>query len=371
MNIFSNGYQLCKNRLSELKRIFSSLHFILLMALLVVIVGGICLFSTFNQEEKSYELTGVAMGSYVKQTVYSNNGQAICDEAMRQIMKLENFISWDKKGSDISNLNQTAGGIGWTDVNDTTLSILSSCKNMYEKSNGAFDPTMLSVSSLWNFRDQNHHVPLVSEVSEALKHVNGKALQINSDLNRVKIFDRGVGVDLTPVENGGACKIAVESYRKLKADRAIVAVGGSIGVYGSKKNGKPWNVALKNPFDNSEANKSFAILKVNSGFVTTVGLYDQSFTENEILYHSILDPRTGYPVNSNVVSASVWHDDGVIADMLSRLCFVLDSNSLLNLLSDFNAKAVIVKNDKSVYVSKEIQELLVITDKAFFLGTLD
>ena len=111
-----------------------NMHVVLSFVLLFVVTLGVIFFFGFYGGDKSYELTNTVMGSYVKQTVYSNDGQAICDEAIKQVAKLENCLSNRKRGSEINNLNSNAGGIGWTNMNDTTLSILLLCKDVYEKS---------------------------------------------------------------------------------------------------------------------------------------------------------------------------------------------------------------------------------------------
>lgn len=342
-----------------------NMHVVLSFVLLFVVTLGVIFFFGFYGGDKSYELTNTVMGSYVKQTVYSNDGQAICDEAIKQVAKLENCLSNRKRGSEINNLNSNAGGIGWTNMNDTTLSILLLCKDVYEKSEGAYDPTMFELYSLWGFDTKNLRVPSDGEIRSTLKKVNGSSLKINADVNRAKIFDRGIGVDLRGVQKGAACQVATKVYQKLKASAAIISIGDVVGVHGTKRDGKPWNIAIRDQMSGDDKNKSFAAIKIKEGFVSSVGINDDSFTKNEKTYVGVLDSRTGYPVDGELASVSVWHIDGTVSNALANACFVLGKDKALSLLEKYNAQAVFVYKNKTCFVTGGIDKNFVLTDSSY------
>lgn len=342
-----------------------NMHIVLSIVLLFFVTLVLIFFFMFYGDDKSYELTNVAMGTYVKQTVYSKDGQAICDETIKQVAKLENCLSCRKRGSEINSLNSNAGGIGWVDVNDTTLSILLSCKDVYEKSEGAYDPTMFELYSFWGFDTKSPRVPSDGEIKSALKKVNGDVLKINADVNRAKIFERGVGVDLRGVQRGAACQLAIKVYQRLKANAAIISIGDVVGVYGTKKDGKPWNIALRDQLSSEDKNKSFAAIKMKEGFVSSVGINNDSFTKNEKTYVGVLDPHTGYPVDGDMVSVSVWHKDGVLANALANACFVMGKDKAISLLEKYNAQAIFVYKDKTCFVTSNMDENFVLTDSSY------
>ena len=364
MNFFKKFFKQDKVDQFNRKAKQVNMHIVLSIVLLFFVTLVLIFFFMFYGDDKSYELTNVAMGTYVKQTVYSKDGQAICDETIKQVAKLESCLSCRKRGSEINSLNSNAGGIGWVDVNDTTLSILLSCKDVYEKSEGAYDPTMFELYSLWGFDTKSPRVPSDGEIKSALKKVNGDVLKINADVNRAKIFERGVGVDLRGVQRGAACQLAIKVYQRLKANAAIISIGDVVGVYGTKKDGKPWNIALRDQLSSEDKNKSFAAIKMKEGFVSSVGIND-SFTKNEKTYVGVLDPHTGYPVDGDMVSVSVWHKDGVLANALANACFVMGKDKAISLLEKYNAQAIFVYKDKTCFVTSNMDENFVLTDSSY------
>ena len=104
------------------------------------------------------EATGYAMGSYVLQTVCGPGTQEAADTALQEATALENRISWRVEGSDIARLNDEAGS-EWVDIDPQTASLLEMCLQVAEASGGMFDPTILPVSTLWNFDQPEEFSP--------------------------------------------------------------------------------------------------------------------------------------------------------------------------------------------------------------------
>ena len=135
-------------------------------------------------------------------------------------------------------------------------------------------------------------------------------------------------LDLGSVGKGAACDAAVAAYKEAGVDRAVVAVGGSVGVWGEKPFGQLWNIAVRDP----DSEGSLGTLSVPSGFLSTSGSYEKQFEEDGVTYHHILDPKTGYPAESGLVGVTIWSDSGVLSDALSTACFVLGMEESLPLL---------------------------------------
>lgn len=102
-------------------------------------------------------------------------------------------------------------------------------------------------------------------------------------------------------------------------------------------------------------------LDIHSGFVSTSGLYEKYFEQDGKLYHHILDPGTGYPVDNDLVSVTVVCDSGALSDMLSTACFVLGWEGSQELLTHYNAGAVFIYKNKDVAVTENLKDRLTIT----------
>ncbi len=123
---------------------------ILSAVLFLLAAAVIFLWTKYRQRASRYQCTNYAMGTYVQQTVYGKNAQTAAAAAAQSIGSLEDLISWRIDGSDVAKLNQSAGTV-WTSINRKTAQLLQTSLRVASDSDGAFDPTILPVSSLWDF----------------------------------------------------------------------------------------------------------------------------------------------------------------------------------------------------------------------------
>lgn len=316
-------------------------------------------------------LTTFAMGSYVNQTVYGMPPytQDIMAECAAEITRDESGISWRVPDGIVADINKAAGkrsvetGGNYYDVMELMVSLA-------EASGGAFDPTIGPVSQLWDF-DRNPHLPEKEELERALELVDYHQMEVLStdtvkgyQKKTVSLQKEGMALDLGAVGKGFACDSAVAYFENIQEQEertpiktlraAVVAVGGSIGVFGNKPDGSPWVIAIRDPYgDDTMGNVS-----IDKGFVSTSGSYEKQFSENGKIYHHILDPRTGYPAESGLVSVTVWApDSGALSDGLSTACFVLGLQDSLPLLEQFGAEGVFITEKDEVYVTDGLRDV--------------
>lgn len=147
---------------------------------------------------------------------------------------------------------------------------------------------------------------------------------------------------------------------------AIVSVGGSILVYGKKPDGEKWTVAIQDP--RGPDGEYMGVLSLDdTTVVSTSGDYEKYFMENGKRYHHILDPHTGYPAESGLISVTVVCENGLLSDGLSTACFVLGKERGLKLLEEYGAEGVIIDKDKKVTVTDGLQKQLTILNDSYKL----
>ena len=339
------------------------LLFAVLIAVIAVLAG---IFMKSTQKPQSYECTNYAMGTYVQQTVYGKNAQQAAKAAAQKIGELENLISWRLSDSDISKLNQ-ASGSDWISIDSRTAAILQKSLDVAEKSNGALDPTILPISSLWDFGGENQHLPSKEEIQKYLKYVNYHDLRVNMQESTASLKMHYMAVDLGAVGKGAACDEAVTAYKQAGADSGIIAVGGSIGVFGTKEDGTPWNIAVRDPHSTEAQSTSLGAIDLRSGYVSTSGTYEKHFTKDGVTYHHLLNPKTGYPENNGLVSVTVVCDNGALSDALSTACFVLGREKGTELLKKYNAGGIFITTDNKVYVTQNMESTFKLSDQKYSL----
>lgn len=342
------------------------LYIILFSILVAIIVTVLALYDRIDRKEKSFESASTAMGTYVQQTVYGKNAENAANAAMVDINNFEKLISWRIDSSEIAKINANSGK-DWIDLSDRTMDLLIKGIDVSKRSDGAYDLTILPISRLWDFGGENQRVPSITEIESNLPLVDYSNLRVNEDVKRAKLTEENSGVDLGSSGKGAACDVAIEAYKNNGAEYGIIAVGGSVGVYGTKSNKTPWKIAIRDPFKGMEQSDGMAVVKIKDGFISTSGSYEKNFEKDGITYHHIIDPKTGYPVETDLVSVSVLHSNGAISDLLSTACYVLGREESTQLLEYYGAQAIFIDKYKNVFATEGIRNDVIITNEEFNL----
>ncbi len=337
---------------------------VLLSAVLIVIILSLTvIWVKFGQRAQKYECTNFAMNTYVQQTVYGSKRVEAATAAAKSVGALEDLISCTIDGSDIAKLN-AASGSDWVQLDPKTIAILETGLDVAKKSDGAFEPTILPISSLWNFGGENQHVPSDDDIKKYIKFVNYNDLRIDKQNNSASLKFHYMAVDLGAIAEGAACDEAVAAYRDAGADCGIVAVGNSTGVYGTKADKTAWNIAVRDSGTGAQAD-TVGTVDLTSGFISTSGIHEKSFTENGISYYPLLNPKTGRPENNGLISVTVACNNGALSDALSAACFILGREKGMELLKKYNADGIFIDQGNKVYVSENLKDSFKIVNKQY------
>lgn len=279
-----------------------------------------------------------AMNTYVSAEIEGKDSASASSEITDIINNLDkNVLSRTSESSVIFKLNQT----GCADLDENTEDYFLQLADVSKQSGGAFDFTLGAISDLWKF-SSTPSIPDSALLSDALSHTGyGKVVLTE---NKVSLSDRSAVVDFGASGKGIALDEVKKHLDSKEIDRAVVSVGGSILLYGDGK----FTVGVKNPVAGSDG---FAMtLKIPAGCVSTSGNYEQFFEHNGKIYHHLLDPKTGYPVNNGIVSATVISESGILSDALSTACFVLGIEKGYELAEKFGATVIFITDDNVIHV---------------------
>ncbi|HIS67992.1 MAG TPA: FAD:protein FMN transferase [Candidatus Gallacutalibacter stercoravium] len=346
--------------------ILLALGLAVLAAILVWAIGGV------GQQETPYTSTSVAMGTYVQQTIYGDQGEEAAAQAVQAISGLEDKISWRIEDSDVARLNEAAGS-DWIQVDEETVSLLSLCLDVAEKSNGAFDPTILPLSALWDFGGDNQQLPSEEQIEEFRSYVNWQNLRIDTENQEASLKNRLNALDLGAAGKGAACDAAIDAYKQAGVNSAVVSVGGSVGLLGMPSGKNSWAVAVRDPLTALEDGQSTSLgtLSLQEGYLSTSGIYERYFEQDGVFYHHILDPKTGYPVENDLASVTVVCQNGALSDILSTACFVLGREEGAALLAEYGASGLFVTKDRHVYITPGLAESFTLEAQDYTVVTLE
>lgn len=321
--------------MKDKKKILSVAGAVLCVALVLALYFFI---SDRNARFEMSEKNTVAMGTIVTQKLYGDSTAKEIDKITAIINGLEQEISCHEETSLVSRLNS-----GEELASAGVASIIRQCNEISSLSGGVFDVSVGGLVKLWSIGEPSQKIPTESEIARELEKVSYKGISLQGDTISLP---EGAAVDLGAVGKGAACDNVMAYLRKSNIKGAVVSVGGSILAYGSyNKAGDKWQIAVRHPRSESDY---LGIISLSEGFVSTSGDYERYFEENGVRYHHILDATTGYPAQSDIISATVVCDSGVLSDALSTACFILGEEKSKPLLEKYSASAVFVDRDMNV-----------------------
>ena len=308
------------------------------------------LFSLFGCASRAYRTSRLyKMGTYCSFTLagsFAEDGDAM-SVLSPLVGETEALLSHRMTGSFPERL-LAEGTLTVTD--ERLLSALRLAEALCKRTGGLFSVSVLPLTSLWNFDAEDPAPPAAEAIAEALAAcgtltVAGDAVTLSSG-----------GIDLGAMGKGYAADVCADALRE-RGESGLVAIGGSIAAVG-EKDGTPWQIGVRNPLSSSQ-NDTLGTLALTDSFVSTSGSYEKTFTYEGVSYHHILDPRTGMPAESDLVSVTVVAESGVLSDLLSTACFLVGSERAFSLASLYGATVVAVTKEGELLVDEELKDVFV------------
>lgn len=301
-----------------------------------------------------YEMESFCMGTVISQRVYGEKAEIAVMKVEEEIKRLETLMSFFLESSEITRLNNAAGKHE-VELGCEALYVLNRAKYFSEMCDGTFDVTIGPVAKLWGIFTDHAKVPSKEEIDKALSFTGYKDITINNELGTAKLERVGESVDLGAIAKGYAADRAIEIYKQHGIESAFINLGGNVMVLGNKPEGSPWMIGIQNPL--LQRGQCLGVVKAVNKTIVTSGDYVRYFEKDNVKYHHILDPRTGYPANSGLISTTIVSEKSIGADALSTAIFILgleEGMKLINSIKDM--EAIFVTKDKEIYVTEGLKE---------------
>jgi len=191
------------------------------------------------------------------------------------------------------------------------IRLIELSQRLAAQSDDLFNPALGHLIRLWGFHSDELPAggPPPREAIEAWLAERPRMEDVTVDGDLVRSSNPAVMLDFGAIAKGYAVDLAVERLRARGVANALVNAGGGMTALGQRE-GRPWRVGVRHP----QGGGVLAALELHDGeSVHTSGNYERYSEHEGIRYGHLIDPRTGYP-GRQIVSATVIHDDGAVAD---------------------------------------------------------
>lgn len=297
--------------------------------------------------------TFFAMDTAMDFTVYGD--AALLDEAETLIGSLEEQVSVTDEHSDIYAIDHTGSG----SLSGNAAELMEQALELCRRTGGALDISVYPIVRAWGFTTGSYQVPDEETIQSLLPLVDYTQIQYDAATGVVTLPE-GMEIDLGSVAKGYAGQLAAQMLREHGVQSALLNLGGNVQTVGAKPDGSPWQIGIKDP----QGEDAMMVLSVEDQAVVTSGGYERYFEQDGQTYWHIMDPSTGHPADSGLLSVTIVGKQGIICDGLSTSLFVMGLEKAADLWAqsgDF--EAVFVTASGEVYITEGLQDRFALTEQ--------
>ncbi len=326
------------------------------LAVFVMLMMIGCAASKAQTETRTAAGMDFVMNTWVEQRWYGKNAQQTYDEILSALKELEGKLSLYEENSEISRLNSAAGQYPVALSHDT-YQFLRQAVDYCAQAQGLFDITIAPLTLAWNVTGESPRIPSEEEIQQAQRLVDYRRIIFDDANETAMLADAGMRIDLGGIAKGMSAAL-MRQYAIKNNAQGYLSLGGNMMVQGKKPDGSDYVIGVRDP--RGDVSEYIASLALNGMTMATTGDYERYFEQDGVRYHHIIDPFTGYPSTTDLISVTVVSEDGTLADYLSTLIFMRGSAALGEYLDRDDCMVLAVTKDFEVYASKPLQTRLTV-----------
>jgi thiamine biosynthesis lipoprotein len=263
----------------------------------------------------------------------------------QEFRRLDRIFNFYDEESEISRINKAFNMP--VKVSAELIEVLELSKEINKTTDGYFDVSGGAIYDFWKSLIKNEKIyffPSREKIAELKQCCGIDNLEINQEAKTILIKKEGVKIDLGAIAKGYMVDKAAEKLKQEGITSAIINAGGDIYCLGKNIN-KPWRVGVKNPYARGIIEKEDIV----NGAIATSGGYEQFFEFSGRKFSHLIDIKSGFPVDNDILSVSVLAQNCALADSLATAFSVMNVEAIRNFFknNDYNVKAfVIVQKDQ-------------------------
>ncbi len=305
------------------------------LSLIIICAAAAVFAAIITHESESSDDWRFSLDFFAMDTVVSVKSQSNITNDIKDIFKnYQNALDRSSKNGEAYILNSKKS----ITASDTLCRTVRDTLKLNDEYGSLTDITIGRLTSLWNVTSDNPSVPKEAEIKAALETTGTD----NIDINGSEItLENGAALDFGAVGKGTALDACLEYLKENNCKKTCISTGSSILLYGGKS-----KVSISDPDGGVLADVSAV-----QGFLSTSGGYERFFEADGITYCHIIDPRTGWPAETDLTTVTVFSDSGIESDFLSTMIFLDGSENIEKYLHSDKYKVFAADDNKRLYVS--------------------
>lgn len=279
---------------------------------------------------KSHTLS--LMGTDITLLIDSEHADQLISDCVKRLHQYHHRFSANDVTSELMAINRMAG-IGSVKVHPELLELIS-----LGQTHSLASPSQLNIAigplvDLWRIGFSDARIPQPTEIKETLKLINPQHIHLNKNNQSVFLSQKKMGIDLGAIAKGYIADRIIDYLKSQAVTSAIINIGGNVLVYGPnpKRFDHRWYIGIQNP--SKKRGQAIGMLKIQNQSVVTSGVYERRLVHEGQTYHHILDSKTGYPIESEMISLTIVSDASVDGDIWTSRLFGLPLKQVISTLN--------------------------------------
>ena len=322
--------------------------------------------NTAADSREPISATEIKLNTVVTVTIYDSQDSDLLTKCMNLCDKYEKVFSRTSADSELYKLNHrkltpVEGTEDTYQVSDDLAELISEGLDYSELSKGAFDIAIEPLTSLWDFTAEDPQVPEDSLIQAALPKCDYHNISVDKDKNEITLKTDDTTIELGAIAKGYIADRLKDYLISQNVKSAIINLGGNVLCIGGKPDNSAFKIGIQKPF--ADRSETIAVMDIRDKSVVSSGIYERCFEQDGILYHHLLNPKTGYPYDNGLIAVTIISDKSVDGDALSTTCFALgleDGMKLAESLDD--VQAFFVTSDYEIHYTKDFRKKIKVTE---------
>lgn len=298
------------------------------------------------------------MGTVIDLLIEHESADLLLDEVVVRLKEYEQRFSANDPHSELMAVNRNAG-IRPVAVHPQLFQLIAIGKQHSCSPDSNLNIAIGPLVQTWRIGFGDARVPTAEEIERLLELTDPHRLLLNEAEQSVYLSQPGMKIDLGALAKGYIADLVVAYLRSRGVESALVNLGGNVVGIGPAPHRERnyWKIGIQNPL--LARNQYVAAMKIANQSVVTSGIYERSLESAGKTYHHILDPRTGYPVTTDVASLTVVSDQSLDGEIWTTRLYGKSSREILHCLEQVQGiEGLVITKEEEILYSKGLEEII-------------
>ena len=300
------------------------------------------------------------MGSHIDILIFDSiDAESILDDAVEMLKMYEHRFSANDDSSELMVVNHNAG-IKAVEVHPDLFDLIKIGKVHSCAPNSFLNIAIGPIVQTWRIGFNDVKVPTKQEIDDLLEITDPNQIILDEEKRAVFLAKKGMAINLGALAKGYIADLMIDYMKKRGVESGLINLGGNVLAFGDAKHNPDlmWRIGIQNPVE-PRGNHLFTIGIKNQSVVTS-GIYERNYTENGKTYHHILNPKTGYPVETNVAGLSIISTASVDGEIWTTRLFGKNVEDIMDEIDNLpDIEGVVVTIEGKIYYTSGVLDKII------------